>query len=62
MLVAWGSPMTLFSLVVVFLVGGFGLFHLLSRADQGGLITSLTAVAWCALFAWLWVKVRPRDD
>jgi hypothetical protein len=52
----------LFSLVATFLVGGFGLFHFLSKMDQGGLITLLAAIAWCALFAWLWTKVRPSDD
>lgn len=54
--------MQLFSLVAMFLVGGFGLFHFLSKTDQGWLITLLVAIAWCVLFAWLWVKTRPRDD
>jgi hypothetical protein len=48
----------LFSLVVTFLAGGFGLFYLLGKTDQGGLITLLAAIAWCVLFAWLWVKKR----
>jgi len=54
--------MTLFSLVVTFLVGGYGMFYLLSRADYGWLITVLAALAWCALFMWLWAKIQPRDD
>ena len=52
----------LFSHGATFLVGGFGLFHFLSKTDQGWLITLLAAIAWCVLFAWLWVKTRPRDD
>ena len=54
--------MHLVSLVVTFLVGGFGLFYFLSKTDQGGLITLLAAIAWCVLFAWLWVKTRPPDE
>ena len=54
--------MQLFSLVATFLVGGFGLFHFLSKTEQVWLITLLAAIAWCVLFAWLWVKTRPRDD
>jgi hypothetical protein len=56
------TAVQLFSLVAIFLVGGFGLFHVLSKTDQGGLITLLAAIAWCVLFAWLWAKVRSRDD
>ena len=52
----------LVSLVVAFLVGGFGLFYFLSKTDQGGLITLLAAIAWCVLFAWLWVTTRPPDE
>jgi hypothetical protein len=52
----------LFSLVATFLVGAFGLFYLLSKKDQGLLITLLAAIAWCVLFAWLWVKTRPSDE
>jgi hypothetical protein len=52
----------LVSLVVTFLVGGFGLFYFLSKTDQGGLITLLAAIAWCVLFAWLWVTTRPPDE
>ncbi len=54
--------MQLFSLVAMFLAGGFGLFYYLSKTDQGGLITLLAVIAWCVLFAWLWFKARPRDD
>jgi hypothetical protein len=56
------TAVQLFSLVAMFLAGGFGLFHILSKTDQGWLIALLAAIAWCALFAWLWVKTRPRDD
>ena len=60
--VSGDTAVQLFSLVATFLVGGFGLFHFLSKTDQGGLITLLAAIAWCVLFAWLWAKVRPRDN
>jgi hypothetical protein len=52
----------LFSLVATFLVGGYGLFYFLSKTDQGGLITLLAAIAWCVLFAWLWVTTLPPDE
>jgi hypothetical protein len=52
----------LFIIVVTFLAGGYGLFYFLNKTDQGWLITLLAAIAWCVLFAWLWVKTRPPDD
>lgn len=50
--------MKLFSLVMVFLVGGFGLFSALSRSEQSGLVTLIVAVAWCGLFLWLLLSTQ----
>jgi hypothetical protein len=54
--------MQLFSLVVTFLIGGFGIFYVLGSTEQPWLVTLLVAFAWCALFAWLFLTTRPPDD
>lgn len=54
--------MTLFSLVAVFLIGGFGLFYVLSSTSQSWYITLLAALAWASLFIWMWVANRPSDE
>ena len=50
--------MKLFSLVVTFLVGGFGIFFFLSRTEQPWFVTLLVAFMWCALFVWLFLSTR----
>lgn len=50
--------MKLFSLVVTFLVGGFGIFFFLSRTEQPWSVTLLVAFMWCALFVWLFLSTR----
>lgn len=53
--------MKLFSLVVVFLFGGFGIFSLLSNYEQGMLTTLLVALAWCGLFLFLFLSTQSED-
>jgi hypothetical protein len=48
--------MLLFSLVAIFLIGGFGIFYWLSSTAQPGTVVLAVAIAWCAFFIWLlWV-------
>jgi hypothetical protein len=50
--------MRLFSLVAIFLFGGFGIFYALGSNEQNGLVTLVVALAWCGLFLWLLFSTR----
>jgi len=54
--------MKFFSLVVIFLVGGFGFFYALSSTEQSGPVTLIVAVAWCGLFLWLLLSTQSDDQ
>jgi hypothetical protein len=54
--------MTGFSLVAVFLIGGFGIFYGLSSASAPWYAALLAAVAWSALCLWMWLINRPSED
>jgi hypothetical protein len=54
--------MTGFSVVAVFLIGGFGIFFGLSRAAAPWYVTLLVALAWTALLIWLWLVNRADRD
>jgi hypothetical protein len=54
--------MTLFSLVTVYLIGGFGIFYVLHSTLQPWCVTMLVAIAWTALLLWLFLANRPSED
>lgn len=54
--------MTLFSLVTVYLIGGFGIFYVLHSTLQPWYVTMLVAIAWTALLLWLFLANRPSED
>jgi hypothetical protein len=53
--------MTLFSLVTVYLIGGFGIFYVLHSTLQPWYVTMLVAIAWTALLLWLFLANRPSE-
>ena len=54
--------MTLFSLVAIYLIGGFGILHGLQSTGLPGYVIALVALAWTALFGWLFLFNRPSED
>lgn len=54
--------MTGFSLVAVFLIGGYGIFYGLNSVSAPWYVTLLTAVAWAALTLWMLLANRPSED
>jgi len=53
--------MKLFSLVVLFLFGGYGIFSLMSSYELGMLTTLLAALAWCGLFLFVFLSTHTDD-
>jgi 4-amino-4-deoxy-L-arabinose transferase-like glycosyltransferase len=54
--------MTLFSLVTVYLIGGFGIFYVAHSTSQPWYVTMLVALAWTVLLLWLFLANRPSED
>ena len=54
--------MTGFSVIALFLLGGFGIFYGLSSVSAPAYAAVLCAVAWAALCVWIWVATQESDD